>query len=155
VRLTFPNSDGNRVLFFGPSGYMVRFERNAAGDYIRYAPGLNASLRYDSTVLGYRLDWFDKSMYVFDTSGQLTSMRDKQGNHINFYYIGDQLSFATDTTGHRRLRPYAPRCGTTCTWARALAGSTEGLQGALRPGAYVATVDRLWTTILTNQPRWC
>ena len=97
VRLEFPTT--NRVIFVGPSGYRARFDRNAAGNFLRAEPGLDAALSFDSGP-HHRLDWFSKDRMVFDTAGKMTRSEDKQGNAITYTYNGSgDLDFFTDTQG--------------------------------------------------------
>lgn len=86
VRLEFPRS--GRVMFVGPSGYRVRFEENAAGDYLRQEPGLDASLEKNADGT-YTLEWHDKERYDFDSTGKLTKHEDKNDNAITFEYNAD------------------------------------------------------------------
>lgn len=106
VRLEFPSA--NRVIFVGPTGYRARFDRNAAGDFLRADPGLDAALSFDSGSNTYRLDWFSKDRMVFDTAGKMTRSEDKQGNAISYTYNGSgDLDFFTDTQGREVDFTYA------------------------------------------------
>ena len=98
VRLELNQPETGRVVFVGPTGYRVRFDRNASGGYVRAEPGLDAKLTRDDTTGQYTLEWFSKDKYRFNTAGQLTKWEDKQGNAINYTYNGDgTLDFLTDT----------------------------------------------------------
>lgn len=114
VRLEFPNADTNRVLFYGPSGYRVRFEKSGAGtgaNYIRYAPGLAATMRFDDASQRYKLTWRNKQEYLFKTNGQLDAIRDKQGNQLTMSYnttgaLAGTLAEVDDTRGRSAFFTY-------------------------------------------------
>lgn len=106
VRLEFADGGTERVFFYGVSGYRTRFDQNVAGTYLDAEPGIDATLEYDSSNNTYRLEWYSKSVYVFNAAGRLTAMRDKQGNEITFTYAADAngaqlLDYATDTRGRK------------------------------------------------------
>jgi RHS repeat-associated protein len=98
VRLEFPSP--GRVVFVGGSGYRVRFDRNAAGDYLRAEPGLDAELSFHAGSNTYRLVWHSKRVHVFNAAGQMIRSEDKQGNQIGYTYTaGGELDYLTDTQG--------------------------------------------------------
>lgn len=106
VRLEFPNADEKRVLYFGPSGYRVRFDKSVAGGYIRREPGMDGNLRFDSSTNTFRIEMYSKQVYVFTrynaadlaNSGQLKEIHDKSGNKLTFAYNANgTLDTATDT----------------------------------------------------------
>jgi RHS repeat-associated protein len=96
VRL-IPGTNG-RVTFVGPSGYRVRFDRNAWSGYSAAEPGIKADLK-DVTGGGYELTWHSKETWHFDSSGKLTQQKDKNGNTITFAYTNGDLTKVTDTRG--------------------------------------------------------
>lgn len=100
VRLEFP-SGTNRVLFHGPSGYRVRFEKNISGNYFAVAPGLAGS-SLKTVTGGYELTFRDKQVYKFTSTGRLSEIRDKQGNKLQMSYVtsgsdSGKLDYVTDT----------------------------------------------------------
>lgn len=107
VRLTFPNSDGDRVFFHDVSGHRVRFERSATGSFIRHAPGLDANLERPGGSGNYRLEWYSKDVWLFNDDGQLIEMQDSQGNTITFTHdTQGRVQQATDTRGRTAVFSY-------------------------------------------------
>ena len=115
IRLEFPQqaSGGgkDKVWFWGPSGYRVVFEKDGSPDgFDRPEPGLNGDLV--KTAQGYRLEWFDQSVYVFDEQGRLQVTRDSKGNELNFNYTQDPTANPTkvvkviDTRGRSMTMDY-------------------------------------------------
>ncbi len=97
--------------FWGPSGYRVVFEKDGSPDgFDRPEPGLNGDLV--KTAQGYRLEWFDQSVYVFDEQGRLQVTRDSKGNELNFNYTQDPTANPTkvvkviDTRGRSMTMDY-------------------------------------------------
>jgi YD repeat-containing protein len=88
------------VVFLAPSGYRVRFDKNAFDGYARAEPGVDATLRPDGT--GYVLEWHSKQRYVFDGDGKLLRSEDKQGNKISYNRdLNGVLDHMVDTQGRR------------------------------------------------------
>lgn len=92
VRLEFP--PGGDVTFQGPSGYRIPFDEDA-GTYTA-PPGVDATLKLVSGV--YEVEFHSKEKFKFNSSGQLTTHVDKNGNDITFAYNPDgTLAQITDT----------------------------------------------------------
>jgi RHS repeat-associated protein len=102
VRLDTNTGTTGRVIFWGPSGYRVRFDRNAeAGGYAAAAPGIKAELTYDSSNSTYTLEWYSKEKFVFDSSGRLTHHRDRNGNEISFIHDSNGVMTEIRDTQYR------------------------------------------------------
>ncbi len=105
VRLE-PNPNG--AVFVAPSGYRVRFDKNADGSYSSPPdPGIDATLekRSDGT---YKLEWFSKERFIFASSGRWIEHKDKNDNTISLSYKSDAttanktvVSEITDTRGRK------------------------------------------------------
>ena len=103
VRLE-PQADRS-VGFFGPSGYVTRFERKPDGTFAR-PDGIDAKLVREADE-SYLLQ-FDKSgvRYLFTKNGLLTSVKDQHNNTISLTYREldsptPKLDTITDSQGRR------------------------------------------------------
>ncbi|HET91952.1 MAG TPA: RHS repeat protein, partial [Chloroflexi bacterium] len=88
MNLTF--SDADTVVSKGCHGSLFRFTGNGSGPYAP-APGVWATLtRTQSAPYVYHLKGVDQSIYVFDSAGRLTEVRDPQDHRITLTYDGDE-----------------------------------------------------------------
>lgn len=109
-RLLFPQGGNNRVVFQHGTGYRVQFDKNTQGGYVVDEPGLRADLKYDAGPGEYRLEWFSKDKWVFNTSGQLVRRVDKNGNTVSYTRdsVNDgRLTKITDTRGREVTFTYS------------------------------------------------
>jgi YD repeat-containing protein len=104
----------NGAVFVAPSGYRVRFDKNADGSYSSPAdPGIDATLekRSDGT---YKLEWYSKERLIFSSAGRWIEHKDRNDNTISLSYKSDSttanktvVSEMTDTRGRKVTFTYA------------------------------------------------
>jgi RHS repeat-associated protein len=95
------NSDGS-VLISEPN-WRYRFYSPSGTGYSTQA-GNYAVLAKDST--GFTLTEREGTVYRFNTSGQLASITDRNGNSQTFSYTGNNLTSMTDPAGHTATLGY-------------------------------------------------
>jgi RHS repeat-associated protein len=88
-----PNGD---VVFRAEDGQQVEYTRQGDGTFLGAAGTLSALTQVTG---GYELLRKDQVRYAFDTSGLLTSIRDRNGQGLSFAYVGGKLSTITDSAG--------------------------------------------------------
>ncbi len=100
MNLTSPYGSGLEVVTDG-SGTSIAFAAtNVNGSTVYEAPGFSpTTLTYDSTTSTWTYTKWDGSTYVFNSSGQLTSESDRNGNTTTFTYSSGQLATMTDASG--------------------------------------------------------
>ena len=108
----------NARFFYGPSGYVVRFDRvydasgNATNDY-KTPPGFDASLKRNSDGTQTLTEHQSQTKWQFNSSGRLERVEDRNGRAISYQYFtsgatrvqkitdsqGRQTEFFTNTNG--------------------------------------------------------
>lgn len=88
-----PNGD---VVFRAEDGQQIEYTRQGDGSFVGAAGTLSTLTQVTG---GYELLRRDQVRYRFDTSGLLTSIRDRNGQGLSFAYTGGKLSTITDSVG--------------------------------------------------------
>jgi RHS repeat-associated protein len=86
------------VLLHGDEGQQVAYTKQGDGSFLG-APGSRSVL---STVAGgYQLVRKDQVVYLFDVSGRLLSMKDRNNQGVTLSYSGSELQTITDSVGRQ------------------------------------------------------
>jgi RHS repeat-associated protein len=102
---------GGDVVYVGPSGFKVRFEKNGGIYDVPTAIDATLTKNGDNT---YKLEFFSKRKMNFDTTGRLTSDKDRNDNTITYTYnVDDTLQQITDT--HNRVLSFSYTNGRVTT----------------------------------------
>jgi len=94
-RITENSADESLTYKAGDGGNFV-YTKNPDGSYQRPL-GMHSTLSKDAS--GFELIEKNGTKHIFDTSGKLTSIMDRNGNTITFTYTGDNLTAITDPAG--------------------------------------------------------
>jgi RHS repeat-associated protein len=87
---------GGDVVFRAEDGQQVDYTRQGDGSFVGAAGTLSTLTQVTG---GYELLRKDQVRYRFDTSGLLTSIRDRNSQGLSFAYTGGKLSTITDSVG--------------------------------------------------------
>jgi len=87
---------GGDVTFRAEDGQQVEYTRQGDGSFVGTAGTLSTLTQVTG---GYELLRRDQVRYRFDTSGLLTSIRDRNGQGLSFAYTGGKISTITDSVG--------------------------------------------------------
>jgi RHS repeat-associated protein len=102
--------DGSAT-FWSDTGYKLPFVKNSDGTFAQPA-GINADLVQNGDGT-YTLTWHQSGeKYNFNSSGQITSDVDRNGNKITFSYTSGNLAGITDTEGRATTISYTTIAGT-------------------------------------------
>ena len=97
----------NARFFYGPSGYVVRFDRvydasgNATNDY-KTPPGFDASLKRNSDGTQTLTEHQSQTKWQFNASGRLERVEDRNGRSITYQYFtsgATRVQKITDSQG--------------------------------------------------------
>ncbi|MCX5977244.1 MAG: DUF6531 domain-containing protein [Coprothermobacterota bacterium] len=98
------SGDGTRVDFFDADGTCHPFTRiGTSGGIVSFKspPGMSGNLKKNSSTSTYSLGFSDGSSYFFNSSCQVTSFLDRNGNTLTWQYSGSQLTGLQDTVGRQ------------------------------------------------------
>ncbi len=103
ARLDF-DADGN-ALFTSETGATIPFFADGGGGFY---PAAGVLSKLSAVGSEYQVAQPDQTTYVFDTSGQLSAVQDRNGNALTFAYTNGQLTTIIDTVGRTVSLTYDP-----------------------------------------------
>lgn len=96
--------DSGNVVLHGENGQQITYSKNSDGSFT----AATASATLKSVQSGYELVRRDQIHYLFDTSGRLLSIKDRNGEGLTLSYSGAQLTTVTDAGGRQATVPTPP-----------------------------------------------
>ncbi len=106
VRLDVSNPTQG-IIFHGPSGFSAFFAYNSTTQTYSDAPGINASLVFNSGANTYTLTFHPTGeQYVFGSNNRLATDKDKNGNSLSYAYSNPNHDMASITDSQGRVTTF-------------------------------------------------
>jgi len=106
VRLDVSNPTQG-IIFHGPSGFSAFFAYNSTTQTYTDAPGINASLVFNSGANTYTLTFHPTGeQYVFGSNNRLATDKDKNGNSLSYAYSNPNHDMASITDSQGRVTTF-------------------------------------------------